>query len=127
MTVTDAEVAQSISRVADIVQGATERYRSRDDGRSPISARFILYALFDLDSATYFAPENGAHMVLWENRWRRTRRDGTRPHYKELHDAVYRSLTDGLPGDKGILGRYTPDQVRDVARRLLSDQGTRKP
>jgi hypothetical protein len=124
-TVTEAEVAQAVHRVADIVQGAVERYAVNDDGRAGIHARFVLYAMFDLDPATYFAPENREALALWADRWRQARRDGTRRRYWALHDAVSEALRRELPGDWRMDLRYTPEQIRDVARRISNDQGTK--
>lgn len=118
-SVISTELEQAVHRVADIVQGATERYGIYDEGRAPISALFVLYAMFDLDPASYFAPENGEDLALWRARWRQTRRDKTREHYRALHDDVYRALTEGLPGDWRAGDSYAPEQIRDVVRQLI--------
>lgn len=116
VTVTDAEVAQAVRRVAALVQLATERYGVNDEGRAVITAQTVLHALFDdLDPTSFFTD---ARLRQWESRWRRTRHDGTRAHVKALHAAVGEALRLGLPGDWRMGRRYTPGQVRDVASRI---------
>lgn len=117
-TLPQSSVQAAVERVADILQGAIERRGIYAERKAPISARYVLYAMFDLDPGTYFAPENGEALALWAACWRQTRHDGTREHYRGLHDAVYRTLTEGLPGDWRAGQRYTSEQVRDVARRI---------
>lgn len=111
------QLAAAILRVADIVQGFTERYGIYRDGKAPIDQQAVLYATFDLDPANYFAREN-QDMALWQARWQQTRRDGTRDNYNALYDAVYETLVAELPGDWPTGDQYTPDQIRELAQRM---------
>lgn len=56
MTTANSELAKAIYRVADIVQGCTERYGIYADGRAVIDQHVVLYAMFDLNPESYFAP-----------------------------------------------------------------------
>ena len=116
-----AELAKALLRLADITQGFTERYGIyRDQAR--IDERAVLYAMFDLDPATYFLPENRESLAMWQAEWRKTRRDGTREHYSALRDAMRDALVDGLPGDWRTGGLYTPDQIRAVAHTVAATE-----
>ncbi|MEU8902180.1 hypothetical protein [Streptomyces mirabilis] len=120
-----AELAKALLRLADIVQGFTERYGIYRDGRARINERAVLYAMFDLDPVSYFDPKNQEDLALWQTAWRQTRRDGTRDHYKSLRDAMRDTLAKELPRDWHTGALFTPDQIRQVAHRLTATGSAR--
>lgn len=125
MTVADAEVSEVILRVAAIVEESTRRYGIARDGRAVISQRVIAYALFDLDPAGYFAPDNRSdYSPAWRKLWRRSRRDGTRNSLNNLWDAVDRVFADHPPNEGSRNWRYTPQQIRDIAHGLTKESRT---
>ncbi|WP_042174496.1 hypothetical protein [Streptomyces sp. NBRC 110035] len=100
----------AIHRVADILETRMNQLSIYDTG-APITDQVLLYAVLPIDPKTAFDWDQ------WTTAYRQTRRDGTRPAVKTLHNELRDLLTQQLGGEIGLAGGgtyYTPDQVRQT-------------
>lgn len=113
-TAATTELPTAVLRVADIVETRMKQCGIYADG-APISAQVLIYAMLPLDPTTAFDWDQ------WAKAFRQTRRDGTRPKVKALHDDLLGVLTAELGGEIGLAGggtRHTSAAIREVAYRM---------
>ncbi|MEU1853912.1 hypothetical protein ABZ499_32815 [Streptomyces sp. NPDC019990] len=111
--VTPSELAQGLLAAADILQTRADQLPTPTDGRALLDRQVLLQAAAGLPATPRF------DQPAWQEAWRASRRDGTRPHRKALYEQMCQTLAAELADDLGRWeNRYQPATVRRIASRV---------